>query len=99
MVPDLREEFQDELAQVGAAIEAAEFEAAGGAGSLWITREDVFQWYGALNQARLAIEELHGFESVGSPEFDDMAPGRLAAFLRSEVYERIQRQLLKHVME
>ena len=50
IVPDLREAFQDELAQVGANIESAIFEVDGGPGPVWISREDVFPWYSALNQ-------------------------------------------------
>ena len=99
IVPDLREAFQDELAQVGAAIESAIFNAEGKAGPIWISPEDSAQWYSALNQARLALEEVHQF---GPSEWIDPAelpPARRAAFIRSKFYCAIQGLLLEYVMK
>ena len=98
IVPDLREGFQDELAEVGAAIESAIFNADGGPGPIWITREDVFPWYSSLNQARLALEEQFHFgpgETIGPA---DLTPERRAGFIRSRFYSAIQGLLLEHVM-
>ena len=98
IVPDLREAFQDELAQIGAAIEAAVFHADGGPGPIWITPEDAFQWYSSLNQARLSLEEH--FEFGPSVEIDPkgFTPIRRAAFFRSKFYCAIQSLLLEYVM-
>ncbi len=98
VVPDLREAFQDELAQVGATIESAIFEAEEGPGPIWITREDAFPWYSALNQARLAIEERYAFGSGHSLSLDGLTPARRSAWIRSRFYEDIQGLLLDHVM-
>ncbi len=98
VVPDLREAFQDDLAHVGAAIEAAMFHAENGPGPIWITREDVQQWYSALNQARLAIEDLFHF-GVDSPDPKNLPPERLAAWVRSHFYQTIQGMLLEYVMK
>lgn len=98
VVPDLREAFQDELAQVGASIESAIFHAEEGPGPIWITREDVFAWYSALNQARLAIEERYAFGSGDSISPEGLTPARRAAFIRSRFYCAIQGLLLEHVM-
>jgi hypothetical protein len=99
IVPDLREGFQDELAQVGAAIESAIYQAEGGAGPIWITRDDVFQWYSALNQARLAIEEHFHFGPTDSTDPKKLTPEGRAAFIRSKFYCAIQGLLLEYVME
>jgi hypothetical protein len=98
VVPDLREAFQDELAQVGAAIESAAFHAADGPGPIWITPEDAFQWYSSLNQARLALEEHFHFGSAEEIDAEELVPARRAAFFRSRFYGAIQSLLLEYVM-
>ena len=60
IVPDLNEAFHTELTQVATAISAARVDSGGGPGPLWITPDDAFPWYSALNQARLAIESEVG---------------------------------------
>jgi hypothetical protein len=99
IVPDLREGFQDELAQVGAAIESAMFQAANGPGPIWITRDDVFPWYSSLNQARLAIEEHHHFGPNASIIPQGLGLEGRAAFIRANFYSDIQELLLEHVMK
>lgn len=97
IVPDLRESFQDELDEIGAAIESAIHHAAGGPGPVWITRDDAFPWYSSLNQARLALEEQFHFgqdETLAAGS----VPERRAAFIRSRFYSAIQGLLLEHVM-
>jgi hypothetical protein len=99
VVPDLREEFQDELAQVGATIEAAIHHASGAAGPIWITPDDVSPWYSSLNQARLAIEEHFQFGQREITGIKKLTPERRAAYLRSQFYSAIQGLLLEHVMK
>ncbi|RYD34782.1 MAG: hypothetical protein EOP87_08555 [Verrucomicrobiaceae bacterium] len=98
VVPDLREAFQDELAQVGASIESAVFEADGQAGPIWITPEDASPWYSALNQARLSIEEQFHFGPSETIDLTELTPERRAAFIRSKFYCAIQGLLLEYVM-
>lgn len=98
VVPDLREEFQDELAQVGALIESAAFNAEGEAGPLWISPEDGFAWYGSLNQARLSLQEQYRFEPIRSIDLENLTPERCAALIRFQFYGEIQDELLRHVM-
>jgi hypothetical protein len=98
IVPDLREAFQDELAQVGAAIESAIFTADGKAGPLWITREEGHAWYSALNQARLALEEHYQFGDSDCIDPDDLTPSRRSALMRSMFYLDIQSLLLRYVL-
>lgn len=99
VVPDLREAFQDELAQVGAAIESAIVNADGAAGPLWIAPEDGFCWYSALNQARLALEEQHHFGPLEALDPKGLKPARRDAFTRSRFYCAVQSMLLDYVMK
>ncbi len=98
IVPDLREEFQDGLAEIGASIEAAIFNADNGPGPIWISRENAFPWYSSLNQARLALEEVHHFGTEEEADIKSMSPLQKAAFIRSGFYSDIQSLLLRHVL-
>ena len=72
-------------------------------GALLISKEDSGTWYSVLNQARLALEgkwklaALEEEEDFGSLE--DIESERLAAYLRSRFYTRIQAILLDFSME
>lgn len=99
VVPDLRESFQDHLAEVGAAVESASYQAEGGAGPIWISPDDADAWYSALNQARLAIEEIHRFGADEHFEVSAMPEIRQAAYIRSRFYCAIQGLLLEYVMK
>ncbi len=98
VVPDLRDEFEHQISTVARAIEAAMQKSGGGPGSIWITRADGFLWYGALNQARLSIEDACHFGPSDNVAVDDLPPARRSAFLRSQFYLAIQSLLLDHVM-
>jgi len=98
VVPDLREEFGDQISKVARDIEGAMEQSGGEAGSIWISKADGFIWYGALNQARLAIEDLHHFGPSEDVSMEDLHPARRSAFFRSQFYLAIQSMLLDHVM-
>jgi len=98
IVPDLEEGFSSDLLYVATAIAAARVESGGGPGPLWITRDDSFCWYSALNQARLALEERFHFGPGPSINPAGLPPARRSAFLRSQFYCAIQSLLLEHVM-
>lgn len=99
VVPDLREAFGDELAQVAVALEAAEVASGGGAGPLWITPEDAPAWYSAFNQARLALEECYRFGPNEDLDPHGLPDQVAAAFIRSRFYCAIQSLLLEYVMK
>lgn len=98
VVPDLRDEFDQQISRVAKAIESAMEQSGGEPGSIWISRNDGFIWYGALNQARLAIEELHHFGPSEDVAMEELHPARRSAFFRSQFYLAIQSLLLDHVM-
>lgn len=99
IVPDLREGFLDELAEIGALIESARYQAENGPGPIWITRQDAYPWYSALNQARLALEEIYHFGPEGTVDPESMTPVKKAAYMRSDFYSEIQLLLLRHVLK
>jgi hypothetical protein len=94
VLPDIRDDYQEHLNAVLTAIESAKLEAAGGPGTLWISRDDAFHWYSALNQARLTIEESHHFGPGENVNPLQLTPTRRAAFFRSQFYCAIQSFLL-----
>lgn len=98
IIPDLEMTFGEDLAHVSNTINAARMESAGGPGPLWISKDDAFHWYSALNQARLAIEETFRFgpsENVNPKTLTSESSG---AFLRSLIYTNLQSLLLDRVM-
>lgn len=96
--PELRSLFDSQLAVVANAVEEAAAAAANAAGPLLIPRTAAETWYGALNQARLAIEERHQFHAphAGGPE--GMPPGRRSAWFRGQFYLAVQGLLLDHLL-
>ena len=98
VVPDLEAGFSADVLYVATSITAARVDSGGGPGPLWITRDDAFQWYSALNQARLALEERFHFGPSQVIDPGELPPLRRAAFLRSQFYCAIQSLLLEHVL-
>jgi hypothetical protein len=93
VLPDLRDEFNAQLAAIEAAVDAA-----GGddePAELFISKEDAGLWYGGLNQARLALEERYDLSNAVLAE---MTPGKRSAWFRSQFYLHVQSLLLTHVM-
>ena len=80
--------------------EAVELGKEEASGEVFITKEDADNWYGALNQARLALEARYKFgpseeiEDVGS--FDD---DKRSAFVRNQFYNALQGVLLEYVID
>jgi len=98
VVPELEEGFEAELGHVKMVIETARSEASGGVGPLWIIPREAQRWYGALNQARLALEAIHHFGPSDGIDPDKLAPEKRGAFMRSQFYCALQSALLERVM-
>lgn len=99
VVPELREGFDDQLRGVAEAIGAVMRKAEDGVGSIRIKRTDGPMWYGALNQARLALEELHHL-SAGMPDAldEDQELEWRSASARSYLYGKFQHFLFDLVI-
>lgn len=98
IIPDLEEGFSSDLRHVTTAIASAHLESAGGPGQLWITRDEALQWYSALNQARLALEEHFHFGPGEAIDPADLPQHSQSALLRSRFYCAVQSLLLEYVM-
>ena len=98
VVPELREKFGGQLFKVERAIESAAAEFSGQPGTIYIPPEDLFSWYGALNQARLGLEARYGFGPVTQPDLTAMSIGRRSGFLRGRFYTAVQSIMLDHLM-
>lgn len=95
IVPDLEAGFSAHLITVASAIAAARVEFGGGPGPLWITGNDAWDWYSALNQARLALEDRFHFGPGQDLDPATLAPECRAPFLRSQFYCAIQSLLFE----
>ena len=98
VVPELRTRFDHQLATVVQAVENAADAVDQGPGPLAIPREQAEDWYGALNQARLALEERHRFHESPDLAPQSMSPPKRSAWFRSHFYMALQGLLLDHVM-
>ncbi len=99
VIPDLREGFENQLSIVAKSVQEAVDQSAGEPGSVWIAPADGFPWYGALNQARLALEDLHHFGPGDSVAIGELCPASRSAFLRSHFYLTLQSLLLDYVLK
>lgn len=98
VAPELEEGFAAELAHVKMVIKTARSEASGEVGPLWIIPREAQRWYGALNQARLALEDRHHFGPSDGIDPDKLASEKRGAFMRSQFYCVLQSALLEHVL-
>jgi hypothetical protein len=98
VVPELETTFSRQLLQVREAIELCAGRSAENKGAIEIFPDQADLWYGALNQARLALEELHHFGGNEPPPPTDSAERR-SGFFRSQFYFEIQQVLISRVMK
>ena len=95
VVPELTEEFSKQRLAVVKEVMKAKAEE----DDIHIVKSNVEVWYGALNQARLALEEQYKFgarEDVDPNMFEDTATR--AAYFRNNFYNYVQGLLLENVM-
>lgn len=89
VVPELRQSFQGQLAQIATDISTLEL-----GQPVFIEKEHAEQWYGGLNQARLALEEKY---PSGMDE-DKLDTDGKSARIRSHFYLVLQGLLLDFLM-
>jgi len=92
VMPELGEGFESQLGCIERAVSSLDLE---DPQPLFIVRDDAESWYGGLNQARLALEDRHGF--TGTPP-DQLASAERAAWFRSQFYQRLQEMILQFLM-
>ena len=99
VIPDLQDGFDHQIDHVSRALEAALAAPGDATATLWIKPADAPAWYGALNQARLALEEIHGLSRLERSDLAGANPALLSAVFRCRFYQEFQERLLEHVME
>ena len=95
VVPELTEEFSKQRITVVKEVMKAKEEEV----DVHILKSSADVWYGALNQARLALEDEYKFgarEEVDPEIFGN--PSARAAYFRNNLYCHIQSLLLQYVM-
>ena len=99
VVPDLHAHFSSEIETVTSAIHRAAALAGNGSGPLWIRPDEAMTWYGVLNQARLALEEIHRFGAEEHFHPESLTAAARPAYLRSRFYQSLQSVLLRHLWD
>lgn len=92
VLPELDQRFNAQLDCIDRAVAAFD---PGKPGPIFIVPEQAEDWYGGLNQARLALEERHGFSQV-APEAIPAA--QRPAWARALLYQGLQSAILDHLM-
>ncbi len=93
MVPDLVETFDNQRNYVAAAIQHARDQSAE---TLTITPNDAERWYGAVNQARLALQSRYRLDVIES--LDEVPDEVIQAYFRDRFYTALLSLLLEFVM-
>jgi hypothetical protein len=98
VVPDLRAEFCAQVVLVEEAVQMAAAASSGGAGAVFIPAGEVLSWFGALNQARLGLEDRYKFGDDAAVNLAGMSAARRSGFLRGRFYAAVQEIMLTHLM-
>ena len=101
VVPELSDLFHEQLCCVREIVqEARKGSGESSLGHLSISQKDGDRWYGALNQARIALEGYYRFgPSQEVEEVESFPAPKRSAFIRSQFYSALQSVLLEHVIE
>lgn len=92
VLPDLKESFNEQLDHIEQVLGNLDAEAPE---PVFIVKDDAETWYGALNQARLALEDRYQFDGE-NPE--EMTPGKRTSWYRAQFYQMLQSLLLEFLM-
>jgi len=94
VVPDLAEGFNSQTSFVAKAVQRSREQSEG---SVIISPYDAIHWYGALNQARLALQARYKLDAMES--LDSISTEVVEAFYRDRFYASLQGLLLEFVMD
>lgn len=102
ITPELSDQFNEQVLHVSRAISTAEKDN-NLTGSLFITEDEADIWFGAINQARLSLEERHKVSQYeddideDSLEYED--PTLKAAIIRYHFYTSLQSIMLDYILD
>ena len=94
VVPDLVEAFDAQGAYVAEVI--AKTRHSPEVLPVFVTKDDVDSWYGAVNQARLGLHSLYQLDSLDS--LDDVSEEVAAAYFRDRFYTALLSLFLEYIM-
>jgi len=102
VAPDIRSQFSDQIAYVSRAISSAPRDE-NQVGSIAIASEDAMTWYGAINQARMTLEQLYQVSKIEDfgdlDEINGLSEEKHSALVRSHFYSALQSLLLDYVLD
>lgn len=93
VVPDLQETFNEQVAYVAVAVQHARDQSVQ---TVAITPKDAELWYGAVNQARLALQARYKLDAIDS--LDGMPDELIQVYFRDRFYTALLSFLLEWVM-
>lgn len=104
VIPELKALFNGQITCVVEGVQLGQAEVELGeeaaSGEVRIPKADAESWYGALNQARLALESRYKFGPTEEIEsLDDFSEEKRSAFVRNQFYNALQGVLLDYVLE
>lgn len=94
VVPDLAEGFHSQSSYVTNAVQHGREQSAG---AVMVSPSDADHWYGALNQARLALQARYRLDAMET--LDDISAEVIEAYYRDRFYASLQSLLLEFVMD
>ena len=103
ITPELSDQFNEQIRHVSRAISIAEKDVEL-VGSLFILPEDADLWFGAINQARLSLEQRYSISKFDDleeidPSLKDDNPNLLGAITRYHFYTRLQSIFLEYILD
>lgn len=101
ITPELADQFSEQVRHVSCAISAATKES-DLTGSLFIEEKDADTWFGAINQARLSLEERYTvskYDDIDDDELDNVDAEIKAAVIRYHFYTSLQTLFLQFIFE
>lgn len=101
VIPELKDFFSGQLRKVAETVQEAQRKTTDSPeGEVFIRHADGLEWYGALNQARLALEGRYKFGPTHAVDAVESFPApKRSAFIRSQFYCALQSVLLEHVLD
>ena len=106
VIPELKSFFNGQISCVTAGVQRGQADVELGkeeaSGEVFITKEEADDWYGALNQARLALEARFKFgeseEIEDLKDLEDFSDAKRSAFVRNHFYNALQGVLLEYIL-
>lgn len=103
ITPELSEQFNEQILHVSRAISTANKDA-DLTGCLFIKEEEADIWFGAINQARLSLQERYDVSQYDEsaeddPNLDFEDPSLKAAIIRYHFYTSLQSLMLEYILD